>query len=195
MAVKLYCLLAILILSTAAFAGTVTFQSSEVDLGQGAGTGLYGALTNQWAAFNISGDGNAQVYNDPHDTFDGNGITDFTDPTLITFLSPVDFLTVDYVILAGHSITLSALDASSNVLETFTDSEASAFDGSHFFNFTGIQTLSYSADTTDQTGVSDLIWRSESDPPPVPEPATAWLIGFGVAGVVLCRKSFLKASV
>ncbi len=194
---KLYCLFAILLLSSAAFGGAVTFQSSEVDLGQGAGLGLYGALTNQWAAFNILGDGNAQVYNDPADTFDSNGITNTANPTLITFISPVDLLTVDYAILGGHSITLSVLDASSSVLDTFTDSEASTFDGSHFFNVSGIQTLSFSTDGGDATGyagVSDLIWRSQSDPS-VPEPTTAWLMGIGVLGLVLCRKSFLKASV
>jgi hypothetical protein len=194
MPVKLYCLFAILILSTAAFGGVVTFQSSEVDLGQGAGQGLYGPLTNQWAAFNISGDGNALIYNDSRDTFDRNGVTNTANPTLITFGLPVNFLTVDYLILGGHSITLSVLDANSNVLDTFTDGEGSDFNGSHFFDFAGIQTLSYSGDTTDQTGVSDLIWRTESDQA-VPEPTTAWLMGIGVAALVLCRKSFLKASV
>jgi hypothetical protein len=80
--------------SVSAFGLTVTF--TEIPLPNGT------LFTNQYAAYNLNGI-NDYIYNDARDTFDGVGISDTGNPGIVQFLTLVNSLSIDYVLVNGAS--------------------------------------------------------------------------------------------
>lgn len=187
---KIKAILGSLLLSAAlASAGTITFGPAEVDLGQGAATGIYGNPTNEWTSFGI-GISSAYLYNDNRDTFDNIGLSAVGDGGRITFLSTLSSLTFDYVVLSGNSARYAIYDTNGTFLDAISVSAANDdVNGTHTFTVAGIASLLF-AGTEGFVNVTTLYGDGIGRDPgsDVPEPATMGILGAGLVGLAIARK-------
>lgn len=148
---------------------------------------------------------NAYLYKDSRDTFDGIGIANGTVAEIgtpqagrVNFLDTTDFVTIDY--LAILATTYSAFNSGGTLLDSFSSPGGTA--NGTFSLAGGGNVISYLtfASTGGYGTVSSLTYNYDgitdgrnTDLPSVPLPASAWLLGSGLAGLVgLGRKA--KAS-
>ena len=176
-------------LSTLASATTLTFGPSEVALGQGAGPGSYGSVTNQWHSFGIDVS-NAYLYNNNGDTFDQIGIASPTSAGgTITFVTAQNNIKIDYVVSIGNTGTYVVYNANGNTLDSIiTAAPNSTVNGTYTINARNISRLTFSG-TAGNIRVSTVYFNGTS--PAVPEPATMGLMGLSLVALT-ARKFFNK---
>jgi hypothetical protein len=172
----LFCSTFVLLPSSSA--STVTF--TEIILGN------QDPFTDQYAAYNLNGI-DAYYYIDARDQFDQHGVANALDTGIIQFLTPVNSLSIDYVLVEGVFANFEIFDAAHHSLGTFMD-DASGGDknASHDFGGVGIAELDFTG-SPQYIGISTLTWID------TPEPSSIFLLGTGLAGVVpFVRRKLLK---
>jgi hypothetical protein len=135
-------------------------------------------FTNQYAAYNLNGI-NDYYYIDSRDMFDQHGVANADTQGIIQFLTPVDSLSIDYLLVNQVFATFEIFDPNHHSLGVFMD-DASNGDknASYDFGGTDIAELDFSG-TPNSIGVSTLRFTEE-----VPEPSSILLFGTSVAGAV-----------
>lgn len=169
--------MALLGVASAANAAVINFTDEEAVLPVSC-CGLMNSNSYSGVAVN-----NAYWYADPRDTFDGEGVSVYTDPADIVFDAVTPFVTFQYWVIGGNTGTYQALDSLNNVLATLAvDASADDVLGTQTFNG-AIKSLRFS-------GARGFVQVSavEFDSSPVPEPASLTLLALGFAAAVRARK-------
>lgn len=173
------------LLSTSAQAAITSIAFTEFGVVNGA------AVTNQYQSLGITAT-NLRHYTDSRDTFDSNGVTPTIVPASINFTSVVSNVSIDYVLLAGSSLTVSLFDSGLNLLDTLVlPAPRSNLNASFSFTANNVSSLVMS-NAVGTFGLSTLTFDSGV----VPEPASwAMLIsGFGLVGAVARRRRNVVAA-
>ncbi len=170
--------------TTSSFAATITFGTSEVDLGQSV-PGTYGNITNEWSSFGIMVE-NAILYNDPRDSFDNIGLSGLERGGVITFAQTVNQLQIDYLITENSGGTFQIFDlndVSVGALSVATGN--SAFSGSFAFAASGVKKLIFTPASGMGANLSTLRFVSANE---VPEPSTWMIFSAGLAAIAARRR-------
>lgn len=146
---------------------------------------------------------NAYLYKDSRDTFDGIGIANGTVAEIgtpqagrINFLDTTDFVTIDYLAIQGT--TYSAFGSGGALLDSFFSPGGEA--NGTFSLIGGGNVISYItfASSGGYGTVSSLVYNYDgitdgrnTDLPSVPLPASAWLLGSGLAGLLGLRRKLM----
>lgn len=167
------------LLATSAQAATTSITFTEFGVVNGDN------VTTQYQSLGITAT-NLRQYTDNRDTFDANGLTPTIVPATVNFTSVASNVSIDYVLLAGSSLTVSLFDSALNLLDTLVlPSGQTNLNASYSFTANNVSSLVMS-NAVGTFGLSTLTF----DNGVVPEPASwAMLIsGFGLVGAVARRR-------